>query len=155
MQTEDKMKTVQLWMKDVSQSLGTELKLDDQGLCAFQVGDDTVIVIEVHEDMIHLYSPLMEFPEDATEATTLMIRALELNAFQSLTRGGAIAVPPGGGPLILCFSSPIEGMDSAIFSTILGGFFETISEVRDLLNKTDAMEDIKENRSLPSLKFKA
>jgi hypothetical protein len=138
MEKEEQIKLVNDWMKNVSIALGVELALDEQGICFFQIGEEIVIGIEVSPDLplIHLYSPLMQLSfEDKKneEALLLLSRILELNAFQTLTRGGAIAVTPQGGPLIFCYSVPIEGTDSEKFNQILGGFYETIPEIKKLV----------------------
>lgn len=140
MNLDEQIKTVALWVKDLSIALGVELSLDEDGVCFFQIGESTVIGIEVSPDlpMVHLFSPLMPLPADNKEFSMLMaLRALELNAFQTLTRGGSIAIVPGGGPLIFCYSTPIEGVDSEIFGKILGGFYETIPEIKRMLSESD------------------
>ena len=128
---------VRSWLKDISASLGVELILDDEGLCSFQIGDDTVITIEVSDNfpIVQLYSTLLPLPTDNVELMVMkMSKALELNAFQAVTRGGAIATVPGGGLLIFCYNTPIEGFDSESFSKILSSFFETVVEIKKLLS---------------------
>jgi hypothetical protein len=131
--TEDKQ-IVADWMKEISAALGVELELDEEGICSFQIGDKAVITLEVSEDFpeVYIYSALVPLPK-TEEAAALMSRALELNAFQAMTRGGSIAMAPGGGVLIFCYSTPIAGVDATIFSNLLGTFFETVSELKTLL----------------------
>ena len=139
MEFQEQMEKVGSWLKDISASLGVKISLDSQGMCCFQVGD-MVITLEVSQDfpLIEFYSPLVPLPQEQEESTLLMIRALELNAFQVQTRGGAIGIAPGGGLLIFCFSIPTIEMDSEKFSAVLGGFFETVTDLKALLveNKT-------------------
>lgn len=133
----DQIKIVNSWIKDLSHILDVELSLDEEGSCALQIGEDTIIGIEVAYDfpMVYLYAPLMALPADDKEsAISMMSRALELNAFQAATRGGAIAVAPGGGLLIFCYSTPIEGVDSDMFGKILGSFYETLPELKTMLS---------------------
>jgi Tir chaperone protein (CesT) family len=136
MELQKENQTVESWMKDLSIELGVELKLDQNGICSFQIGEDTAITIEISEDfpVVNIYSPLISLPIDNADSTALlMARALELNAFQALTHGGAIATTPGGGFLIFCQSTPIEGVDSKKFSAILGSFFKTTTDLKSML----------------------
>lgn len=142
MDRQEQIEIVNSWMKDISAAIELELRLDSEGACSFQIGDE-IIAIEVseHYPMVHLYSILCPLPVDNPELTTsLLTRALELNGFQILTRGGAIAAPTGGGMLIYCYSLPIEGTDSEKFSYILDMFFETVPEIKKLLTNSDALD---------------
>lgn len=136
MKPHEQRQLVESWIRDLSIALGVELSLDKEGVCTFQVGDDTLIGIELSTEfpIVSLYSPLLTLPQEKESATALIIKALELNAFQALTRGGAIAIAPGGGPLFFCYTIAIEGIDSEKFSKILGGFFETLPQIKSLLS---------------------
>lgn len=143
------IKIVNSWLKDISAVLGFELKLDSEGVCTFQIKDD-VIAIEVSDafPMVYIYSSLLVLPKEDKDLTmVLMARALELNAFQIITRGGSIASAPGGGILIYCYSSPIENIDSEKFSHILGAFYETLPELRKLLTESPK-ENLKANLNI-------
>lgn len=137
MDRKEQIKIVNSWLKDLSLMLEIELTLDSEGICTFKVGED-VIAIEVSTDypMVHLYHPLLPLPEDKELKAALLARALELNAFQVLTRGGAIASSPGGAFLIYCYSIPIEETNSEKFSAILGAFYETCPELKKLLSSS-------------------
>lgn len=138
---------VRSWIKDISATLGVELTLDEEGLCSFQVGEDAVVTIEVSDDfpMVYLYSPLLQLTMENDESMIVILsRALELNAFQAVTRGGSIAMVPGGGLLIFSYSTPIEGVDSETFSKILASFFETVGELKKLLSEPSLPKDKKE-----------
>lgn len=142
MDLKEQIKIVDSWLKDISRVAGVDLAMNPEGICTLQIGED-VIAIEISPDfpMIHLYSVLLPLPqEDKDLATSLLIRALELNAFQVLTRGGAVAMAPGGGLLIYCYSIFFEGMDSEKFSGILGAFYETLPEIKQMLTSTSAIE---------------
>lgn len=129
--------TVNSWLKDLSPILGIELRLDDEGICSFKVGDD-VIVIEVSHDypVVHLYNILLPLPEEGELKIALLSRAMELNAFQVLTRGGAIGAAPGGAFLIYSYMIPIEENTSEKFSASLGAFYETFPELKKLLTSS-------------------
>lgn len=155
MVTKEETRTVESWIYDLSKSLGVELILND-GICAFQVGDDTIITIEVSQDfpVVNFYSPLLPLPADNMELSTLMMaKSLEINAFQALTRGGAIATAPGGGFLIFCYSTPIQDIDSETFNRILGSFFETIGELKGLLSQV-ASSDVPMDKTAPKASYK-
>ncbi len=129
------IEVVKSWLKDLSAVIGANLTLNEDGLCSFQVGGD-IIVIEVSQDfpMVHIYSSLLAMPTNDKELSiALMIRALELNAFQILTRGGSIALAPGGVFLMYSVSTPTADVNSEKFSAILGAFFESLAEVKKML----------------------
>lgn len=135
MQTELAEKIVASWLEDLSAVLEVSLVLNKEGLCTFQVGEN-IIAIEVASTpaQVYIYSTLCTLPDDPESKTLLLIKALEQNAFQMRTRGGTIAIVPGGQLLIYCCSLLIEGMDSEKFSSILGNFFDILPELRaDLL----------------------
>lgn len=129
--TESKL-VVTEWLHDLGKTLKADLQLNDEGVCTFKAGEE-VISIEISEDypQVHLYSTLISFPEDDYDtALLLMAHALELNAYQALTRGGAIAAPPGGGGLIFCYNVPIQGTDSRSFAHILDAFYDTVFNLK-------------------------
>lgn len=123
------------WLKELSLALHVHLELDSHGICTFKL-EDHVIAIEASRDypVVNIYSPLLALPSDDKDlAIGLQARALELNAFQIFTRGGAIATPPGGGFLIYCLSVPTENTDAEKFSQVLGEFYETLPELKKML----------------------
>lgn len=139
---QENIQIVTNWMKDVSATLGVDLTMDKEGICSFQVGEDTIITLEVSADFpeVYIYSPILQIPSDnKDEMMALLIKSLELNAFQAVTRGGAIAIAPGGTLLIFCYSTPIEGIDSEMFSNILGSFFEIVGQLKQLLSEYKKM----------------
>ena len=136
-------KIVESWLSDISASLGFELNLDEEGTCAFQVGSDTLIGIEISKEfpVVYLSSPLLAIPTDKDQSLVLMAQALELNAFQVETRGGAVALAPGRNLLMYCYTVPIEGTHSEDFSKILGGFYESISSIKSRLTGFPSVEE--------------
>lgn len=136
MDRQNQIDVVNTWLRDLSKSLGVELTLNNEGVCFFQIGENVAIGIELSNDnsMVNIFSPFLSLPSDNKDLATVMLtKALELNAFQVITRGGSIAIPPGGGPFMYCYSTPVEGGSSEILSGILGGFYETIPELKRLM----------------------
>lgn len=137
----ENIKAVEVWLKDLSASLKTEIALDDDGICSFQIEEGKIITLEVSSERsyVYLYSPLIALPiEDEKSASSLMMRSLELNAFQLETRGGTIALVPGRGLFVFCFTVPIEGTDSDIFNKTIGEFLVTTDEIKKLLSESIA-----------------
>lgn len=127
------------WLKDISSALHVPLELDSHGVCTFKL-EDHVIAIEASNEypVVNIYSPLLALPTDEPSLSiALQARALELNAFQIFTRGGAIAMAPGGGFLIYCLSVPTENVDAEKFSQMLGEFYETLPELKKMLLLSD------------------
>ncbi len=144
------IKIVESWMEVISVQLKTELHLNKEGICSFQVGEDTIISIEVSKDypFVNIYSTLTSLPsEDYDLAVLMMARSLELNAFQAITRGGAIAAIPGERLLIFCYTTPIEGESAEIFNNILGRFYETVIDLKSILTN-DLTKNSKETVSV-------
>lgn len=135
MSEKEQIKLLTSWLKEISDALQVQLELDSHGVCTFKL-EDHVIAIESSQDfpVINIYSPLVALPTDNPDLSiALQARALELNAFQVFTRGGALATPPGGGFLIYCLSIPTENMDAEKFSVNLGAFYETLPELKRML----------------------
>lgn len=144
MDNQESKRIVDGWIKDLAASLKIDLALDDEGVCSIQVGEDTIITIELSRDhpQVHLYSTLIPFPEGDMDASFfLMSRALELNAFQALTRGGSIGSLPGGGVLIFSYNVPLSGTESADFSRQLSVFHEAALEIKHLLTEVAISSD--------------
>jgi|GEM_PF-4032057 len=130
---------VNSWLKEISLALHVDLKLEAQGICTFKL-EDHIIAIEVSLKfpVVNIYSSLIPLPVDDRDLRyDLQARALELNAFQLFTRGGAIGTPPGGGFLIYCISLPIENLNSERFSEALGAFYETLPELKKMLDPAE------------------
>lgn len=140
METKDTHIIVTSLLKDLSIALGVELKINDEGICYFQIGEKTAVTLEVSSNfpLIHLYSPLISFPFSTEEVknTEIIIKALELNAQLDLTLGGATALAPGGKNLIFCISVPIEGLNAGDFAEILEAFFQSLNAINYLLLET-------------------
>lgn len=146
MEWEERNDVVKTWLKDLSTVLKVELELDSAGICTFQIGEDIIITIEVSRDfpMVNLYSSLVAFPSDDVDTAVLMMaKALELNAFQALTRGGAIASIAGEGILIFCYTMPIENGNSELFNAILGNFYDTVVDLKAILLAIAALDSSK------------
>lgn len=137
------------WLNEISSALHTHLELDSHGICTFKL-EDHVIAIEASHDypVVNIYSSLMALPKDQLQASGLQARALELNAFQIFTRGGALATPPGGGFLIYCISLPVEHMDAEKFSEALGAFYETLPLLKQMLLNPDERLPVKKSGPL-------
>lgn len=132
---EDNLQIFKNWLKLLSAQLGVELALDSDGICAFIVGEKRLITLEVSRDFpaVYLYSPLMALPEGEEAATPLMFQALQLNAFQAVTRGGSIALIPDSRALIFCYCLNITGIDADAFCEILSNFIETAEDIQQML----------------------
>ena len=149
MEREEHTAIVNAWLKDLSASVDEKLQLDEDGICSLQVEERAIITMEVSNDfpLLHLYSPVFPLPDqEEGERVAILTKVLELNAFQNLTRGGSIALVPGGNLLFYCFSLPIEGTDSAQFDQALGEFYSTSLEIKEYLKDLDEKEDLPEFR---------
>jgi hypothetical protein len=121
----DSKKTVASWLKEISNALGTQFTLNEEGMCSLFIGGDTLVTVEVSREfpLFHLCSPLLSRQNGNDEE--LLIRCLELNASPSSVRGGAIALTPGGKDLFFCQTRAIQNITSEEFSDIICRFYET------------------------------
>lgn len=136
MQANEHVKIVEQWLADLSRSLGTDLSLDEEGLCSFQLDEERIITIEVPQDraQVYLYTPLLALPsQDPELAGNLMTKALALNAFQIASGGASIGLVPGQGLFVLSYLNPIDRVDSERFNQLLGLFLETATDLKKLL----------------------
>ncbi len=130
------LQKVREWTRVATQILGVDAELSDDGICTLLIGNDLVIAIEVPEegDWFYLYSPLGELPkENMEEALYLCQKALELNAFQGASRGGAIGLIPGQTILVYSLMKGCEGCDEQIFAETIALFYEAALDLRGTL----------------------
>ena len=76
-------KVIDSHLERVSQEFGSTLQLDEKGICAFVVGDQTM-VIEVPETLGHFFIYSSKYVPSLSESTK--DRILELNYMQAATR---------------------------------------------------------------------
>lgn len=101
------------------------------------IGNDLIVAIEVPEegDWFYLYTPLGELPKTSVEEAFLVCqKALELNAFQEASRGGAIGLVTGQTLFIYTLMRGTEGCDEQIFAETIALFYEAALDLRGNLN---------------------
>lgn len=136
---EKTVEKVREWVQVAAQILGVSAELSDEGVCTLLIGSDLVVAIEVPEegDWFYLYTPLGELPKASVEESFLACqKALELNAFQGASRGGAIGLVPGQTLFIYTLMRGIEGCDEQIFAETIALFYEAALELRKNMNLT-------------------
>ncbi len=134
--SDETIKTVAEWVREAGQILGVDADLSDEGACTLLIGNECLIAIEVPDEgeWYYLYTPVGALPKDDMESAFLLCqRALELNAFQAKTQGGAIGIVPGQSLLIYSMVRPVEGQNAAIFAETISLFHEAASELKDQL----------------------
>lgn len=124
------------WLGTASQILGVKAELSEDGACSLLIGNDLVISIQVPEegDWFSIYTPLGELPKDNMEEAFLIFqKALELNAFQGATRGGAIGLIPDQSILVYTITRSTAGCDEQIFAETISLFYDTSLDLRNTL----------------------
>ncbi len=124
------------WLSTASQILGVKAELSEDGACSLLIGNDLVISIQVPDegDWFCLYTPLGEIPKDNMEESFLIFqKALELNAFQGASRGGAIGMIPDEPILVYTITRSTIGCDEQIFAETIALFYDTSLDLRNIL----------------------
>lgn len=125
---------INTWLHSLSTMLKVTLILDEEGMCSLQVGEEQMIIQALTDSpFLIIYEKLLILPKDDPDLKlALMIRALEMNAFQNITQGGTIAAAPGCEFLIYIRSISISESTSIdqcnqLFDSIL----ETTPKLRE------------------------
>ena len=120
------------WLAGIGQHLGTELGLNEDGLCALQYKEDLVCIVEVTEtnEFVHFFVPLVQVTGDDYTDFGLYAKALDLNLYQLKTEGGSIALTPDQNHLALCYRHLVDGCDQTAFANILDNIIGTAEGLR-------------------------
>jgi hypothetical protein len=111
------------FLEQISRAVGKNIRLNDQGICAFTYEQITVAV-EVPETVgsFFIYSQ-MEF--DLGKRMEMLQKAMELNYLQQETRGGCLSCEKTNGNLFFSYTDRVEEVDSTDFRNILENFIDT------------------------------
>lgn len=122
------------WLRDCNQTLGFDLRLNDEGVCAIQC-QDMVCVIEkpVGSDLFHIYTSVCQLVGSPQDIHILRY-ALEMNMFNLRTRGGSLGMMKNDNQIFYCFSEAVEQCDSVEFINILYNFIETALDIKKDIN---------------------
>ena len=123
------------WLRDLGGDGEAALRLDDDGLCALSFGDNIAIAVEVPEggEVVSIYAVLGPVPDDPETALDLLFGALESNLFQAATGGGALALEPENGLIVLCYLEEIARADADRLADLVAHCHETAVELRGAL----------------------
>lgn len=123
------------WFRAISEVLGVNVILDEERICSLQIGEERII-IEITPDcsVLNIFSYVLPLPDDDPDfKLALMIKALEINAFQNLISGGAVAVAPGYEFLIYSRSLKINETTQEQFMQMFHSVLEIAPTLRDAL----------------------
>jgi len=115
--------TVDGFLEEISTAVGKQIRLNDQGICAFTY-EALTIVIEVPETVgsFFIYSQL-EF--DQSKRMEMLQKAMELNYLQQETRGGCLSCEKSNGDLFFSYSDRVAEINATDFRNILENFIDT------------------------------
>lgn len=116
---------VDSFLAEISAAVGKNIRLNDQGICAFTY-EHLTIVIEVPESVgsFFLYTSLLNMNQ-ANNLKGLMEKALRLNYLQQETRGGCISLDPINNEVMFSYTDRIDEINSTDFRNILENFIDT------------------------------
>ncbi len=128
-------KTIDSYLAEISSAVGKNIRLNDQGICAFTY-EHLTIVIEVPESVgsFFVYASLMS-SNQFTDVSVLFRRALQLNYLQQETRGGCLSLDPVNDEVMFSYTDRIAEVNSTDFRNILENFIETSLNMYKELDK--------------------
>jgi len=118
-------KSVDSFLAEISAAVGKNIRLNDQGICAFTY-EQLTIVIEVPESVgsFFIYTSLANMVQ-AKNAEGLMEKCLRLNYLQQETRGGCLSLDPINNEVMFSYTDRINEINSTDFRNILENFIDT------------------------------
>jgi len=118
-------KSVDSFLAEISSAVGKNIRLNDQGICAFTY-EQLTIVIEVPESVgsFFIYTSLANMAQ-AKNGSSLMEKCLRLNYLQQETRGGCLSLDPINNEVMFSYTDRINEINSTDFRNILENFIDT------------------------------
>ena len=131
-------KTIDSYLAEISGAVGKNIRLNDQGICAFTY-EHLTIVIEVPESVgsFFVYSSLISTNQFEDEVV-LYKKALQLNYLQQETRGGCLSIDPVNDEVMFSYTDRIAEVNSTDFRNILENFIETSLNMHKEMDKIRA-----------------
>ena len=131
-------KTIDSYLAEISSAVGKNIRLNDQGICAFTY-EHLTIVIEVPESVgsFFVYASLLS-SNKASDQTALFKKALQLNYLQQETRGGCISIDPVNDEIMFSYTDRIAEVNATDFRNILENFIESSLNMYKELDKISA-----------------
>ncbi|MBF0319998.1 MAG: CesT family type III secretion system chaperone [Nitrospirae bacterium] len=120
---------VEDWLKELGNSIGVALTMDENGMCGFLYKNEVECIIEVPKESLemYLYAPLVQLSiYDKETRYTLYEELLASNFLCLSTRGATLAIDKIKDEVLICFNQPLNSLaDNLTFKNILGNFIET------------------------------
>jgi hypothetical protein len=133
------------FLAEFGTSIGLELTLDQNGICALLFGSCLRCSIELPENSPTVYfkAPMISLPEiPENKQTQFFKKLLQRNFFCLETRGATFALDENQQQVILCFGQPVAVLESsADFANLLSHFMETAMQWYQELNQPQADQD--------------
>ena len=139
---------VDSFLEDVSRTVGKNIRLNSQGICAFTYEHMTV-VIEVPETVgsFFLYSSLLTANKahySPSRILKIYDKCMELNYLQQETRGACLSLDPINNEVMISYTDRISEINSTDFRNILENYIDTILNlckvIRDIAKEVDEEE---------------
>ena len=138
--------TVGGFLEVISQAVGKNIRLNDQGICAFTY-EHLTIVIEVLLSVgsFFIYSTFFDPISHPAPTVEVYKKALRLNYLQQETRGACLGVDKNTNELILSYTDRINEINSTDFRNILENFIDTALKLEKDLKSTGEEQSNGEN----------
>lgn len=120
---------IESFLREMPKSIGTRLRLNKQGICAFRHCDFTVCLeVPKSNGSFFLYTSEV-LPVLTTDTKD---RMLELNYLQQETRGGCLSVQkvPDGWEVVFSYMDRVFELNAQDFKNILENFIDTTIKLR-------------------------
>ncbi|MCP5074581.1 MAG: type III secretion system chaperone [Rhodobacteraceae bacterium] len=137
--TEEARELVDGWLADLPSRGEERFKLNEDGICSFDFGENRVVALEVPEGtpVVLVYGVVGDLPDDEMTRLRLYEQAMIRNTFQIATGGGALSALPEQGLLALCYLEPVERADAQHLADMLDLCQHYLGELRRDLLPTD------------------
>jgi hypothetical protein len=119
------------WLEE---ALGADaFEYRDDGVYTLAAEDGLNVSLQLPElgDVIYLYAPMTQLPEENLEA--FYARLLRMNLLCSETQGGTLALDERGNRIVLCYCANAAALDAVGFANMVGNFVEAAAAVRRTL----------------------
>ncbi|WP_299004237.1 CesT family type III secretion system chaperone [uncultured Shewanella sp.] len=116
--------TVSIWLQQISQAIGVELTLREDGHIELACSDKATVTLEISEkyELVYFYADLLSLPKTSTDREPFYRRALELNGFNIATGAASISLDPRRDTLTLTVMEKVSAMTADSFASTLNDF---------------------------------
>lgn len=125
------------------------LRLNDAGMAALRLGDETELTFEfvAARDKLFVYAPLRDVPASPARRAAVLACALQLNCMESGAADAVIALDRYGETLLLQIGLPVPDLDVDRFDRAVHAF---LAQIDDIDRRLAAAGDVQADAAQPA-----